>query len=151
MPPRYGHTRPHPAANPPTTSPLQFPPPQLAVPAPTFRKLAESAAATAAATRRRHHHSHPAVSPPLPPSPTPTSTSPPPPSPSRRRNRRRRRHLDTTTTAPTLPASHPPRCRLDTIAPALCSKRTTPAPTLPWSPSYYKVAACTFISYIILH
>src|SRR6266704_3580448 len=75
-----------------------------------------------------------------------TSMSPLLPSPRRRHNRSRRLHLDTTTTAPTLPASHPPRCCLDTIAPAPCSKRTTPAPTLPRSPSL--LLHSSFISYI---
>src|SRR6266702_4275350 len=98
--------------------------------------------------RSRYSRCH-STSPPLPspcckstdPDPDATSTSPLPPSLRRRRNRL---HLDSTTTAPTLPASHPPRCCLDTIAPAPCSKRTTPAPTLPRSPSLLLYSSCMY-------
>src|SRR6266702_2116145 len=145
-------TRSHPAASPPTTSPLQSPPPQLAAPAPTCRKLPESAAATAAATRRRHHCPHPAASPPTPP------TLMPP----------RRRHFrphpadaatdsaNSTSTPPQLPSPCPQATHL---AAASTQSHPHPAESAPHllphfpglHPSYYIVAACTFISYIILH
>jgi len=56
-------------------------------------------------------------------------------------------HLDTTTTTPTLPTSHPPCCCLDTITPHPAASTPYLLPHFPsLHPSYYIVAACTFIS-----
>src|SRR6266702_2060674 len=145
-------TCPHPAASPPTTSPLQSPPPQLAAPAPTCRKPAKSAAATAAATRRRHHCPHPAASPPTPPTPMP---------PRRHHFRPHPADAATNATDSTLTPPQPPPLYSQATHLAAASTQSHPHPAasaphlLPHfpslHPSYYIVAACTFISYIILH
>ncbi|SRR6266702_187372 len=145
-------THSHPATSPPTMSPLQSPPPQLTMPAPTCCKLPESAAATAAATRRRHHCPHPAASPLTPPTlmppqrchfcphPTDAATNP--------------------TNSTSTPSQLPPPCLQAThIAATSTQSHPHPAASAPHllphfpglHPSYYIVAACTFIGYIILH
>src|SRR6266702_4271521 len=104
-------TRPHPAASPPTTSPLQSPP-------------------TPTPPRRRHSCPHPADAATDPADSTSTPPQPPPPCP-------QATHLAAASTqSPPHPAASAPHL----------------LPHFPGlHPSYYIVASCTFISYIILH